>query len=313
MQRFSIILNAVLLMALIWVVTAYAGTPAGPGTVPSLTNWYSLETIYNRLNAGTDGSQSAFTEPSVAPGTGTMYTLNEVMGKAPAKDNTNGATTTDVAKGKTFWGLNVTSGQWGLQTGTASSSSASVPKTGQTICYDASGNTVACSGTGQDGDKLTGVALPSPRFTDNTDGTITDNLTGLIWLKNANCANAQRNWATALSDVTQLNTDGRMNSNNCGDTSNGGSHQTDWRLPNVRELQSLIHYGYASPALSNTVGSAKWTEGNPFTGVQTTNYWSSSTYSGGTTGGWYVYLIDGHVFASNKTSSYYVWPVRGGG
>ena len=135
MQRFSMILNAVLLVTLIWVVTANAGTPAGPGTAPASTNWYSLETIYNRLNAGTAGSQSAFTEPSVAPGTGTMHTLNEVMAKAPAKDDTNGATTADVAKGKTFWGLNVSSGQWGLQTGTASS--APVPKTGQTTCYDA--------------------------------------------------------------------------------------------------------------------------------------------------------------------------------
>jgi hypothetical protein len=33
----------------------------------------------------------------------------------------------------------------------------------------------------------TGVAWPNPRFTDNSDGTVTDNLTGLIWLKNANC------------------------------------------------------------------------------------------------------------------------------
>ena len=62
------------------------------------------------------------------------------------------------------------------------------PKTGQTLCYDSLGAVVPCAGTGQDGEIKAGVAWPSPRFTDNSNGTVTDNLTGLIWLKNANCA-----------------------------------------------------------------------------------------------------------------------------
>ena len=157
-----------------------------------------------------------------------------------------------------------------------------------------------------------GVAWPNPRFTDNTDGTITDNLTGLIWLKNANCANATRDWATALSDVTPLNSGGTMNGNNCGDTSNSGSHQTDWRRPNVRELQSLIHYGYANPALSNAAGTAKWTGGDPFTGVQAVNYWSSSTVSSNTANGWFVGLPDDVVNGAPKAHGAFVWPVRGG-
>jgi len=60
-----------------------------------------------------------------------------------------------------------------------------LPQTGQTGCWDINGTTVTCTGTGQDGDKLAGVPLPVPRFTDNSNGTVTDNLTGLIWLKNA--------------------------------------------------------------------------------------------------------------------------------
>ena len=51
-----------------------------------------------------------------------------------------------------------------------------VEKTGQTTSY----------ATGDDGDLEKGLAWPNPRFTDNEDGTVTDNLTGLIWLKNAN-------------------------------------------------------------------------------------------------------------------------------
>ena len=55
--------------------------------------------------------------------------------------------------------------------------SAPVPKTGQTISF----------GTGDDGDLQMGAKWPNPRFTDKEDGTITDNLTGLTWLKDANC------------------------------------------------------------------------------------------------------------------------------
>ena len=61
-----------------------------------------------------------------------------------------------------------------------------VPKTGQTTCSDESGVSRPCTGTGEDGEHQKGVAWPNPRFTDNGDGTVTDNLTGLIWLKDAN-------------------------------------------------------------------------------------------------------------------------------
>ena len=76
-----------------------------------------------------------------------------------------------------------------------------------------------------------GVAMPNPRFTDNSNGTVTDNLTGLIWLQNANVA-GMRNWVEALADVENLNKDGVMNGTIAGDKSNGGIHQKDWRLPN---------------------------------------------------------------------------------
>ena len=172
---------------------------------------------------------------------------------------------------------------------------AQVPKTGQTTLY----------ATGDDGDLEKGVAWPSTRFITSTTGVVTDTLTGLIWLEDANCANATRNWSTALSDVTQLNTDGTMNSNNCGDTSNGGSHQTDWRLPNVRELYSLIHH-----SLSN---SATWLNTQGFTDVQSQHHWSSTTYANDTSDAWYVSLGDGRVRNDAKTTIYkYVWPVRGG-
>ena len=55
------------------------------------------------------------------------------------------------------------------------------------LCYDPDGKIIDCAGTGQDGELQAGVAWPEPRFIDNRDGTVTDNLTGLMWLKDAGC------------------------------------------------------------------------------------------------------------------------------
>ena len=191
-----------------------------------------------------------------------------------------------------------------IQKSAIAQNSALVPKTGQTQSYS----------SGDDGDLQKGVQWPDPRFTDNGDGTVTDNLTGLIWLKNANCAEGAATWANALSYSNALY-DG------CPDCFNGhgdcglsdGSVAGDWRLPNVREMQSLIHYGVYDPAVPNTEGTAKWaTNGDPFDNVQSLFYWTSTTCASGTDTVWGVYLLNGIVYNDDKTGTTYVWPVRGG-
>lgn len=182
---------------------------------------------------------------------------------------------------------------------------APVAKSGQTTCYDVAGTVIACVGTGQDGEKRKGVAWPNPRFTDNGNGTVTDNLTGLIWLKNADCAAiSPARWAVALTTANTLA------SGACGLTD--GSVAGDWRLPNRRELLSLIDDDYAFPALSNAVGTGHWTEEDAFSGVQSSYYWSSSTYAYVPSSAWVVYLHVGYDTSYDKTSTFYVWPVRGG-
>lgn len=173
---------------------------------------------------------------------------------------------------------------------------APVEKTGQTSCWDSNWNPIDCEGTGQDGELRNGLAWPVPRFTDNGDGTVTDHLTGLIWLKNANCFGT-RDWASALSDANGL-ADG-----SCGLTD--GSIVGDWHLPNVRELNSLIDYGKFDPALPS---------GHLFTNVQSSYYWSSTTGVDHPFFAWGVTIYNGYVHYNGDKDlySYYVWPVRGG-
>jgi len=93
-------------------------SPAAPTATGSAM--FTITDIYNRLNTGAAGAKrsGAFAEPSAGPTAGTGHTLDEVMLKTPAVDNTNGLTPTTAPNGKTFWGLNANSGTWGLQTGT---------------------------------------------------------------------------------------------------------------------------------------------------------------------------------------------------
>ena len=167
-----------------------------------------------------------------------------------------------------------------------------VPQTGQTGCWNGVGGSIPCAGTGQDGDYQAGVSV-APRFTDNGDGTVKDNQMGLIWLKDANCFLS--NWPVALLDANGL-ADG-----SCGLTDN--SVAGDWRLPNIRELHSLIDFGQTLPALP---------AGHPFTGVQLGSYWSSTTDVGGAGGAWSVLTVVGTAFPTPKSSVSSVWPVRGG-
>lgn len=169
-----------------------------------------------------------------------------------------------------------------------------VPQTGQTTCWDFSGTVIDCAGTGQDGDIQAGVVPPSPRFTDNMDGTITDNLMGLIWLKNANCFGT-RMWALALTDANTLN------SGECGLTDS--SVEGDWYLPNRNQLTSLLDLENFSPALPT---------GHPFMNFQSSNYWSSTTLPNFPDNAWFVFFDFGRVNSDFKTDNFFVLPVRGG-
>jgi hypothetical protein len=129
---------------------------------------------------------------------------------------------------------------------------------------------------------------------------VKDNLTGLIWMKNASCF--REDWDDALSSCNTL-ADGQ-----CGLLD--GSQSGDWRLANRKELDSLIHLGYYDPALPNTKGTGQWSEGDPFTGVQSNFYWSSTTHAFYTDQAWYVVMDRGYTGYDFHGYGLYVWCVR---
>jgi hypothetical protein len=175
--------------------------------------------------------------------------------------------------------------------GTVYAAPADIPKTGQTTCYDTVGAVISCAtttGQGQDGALQRGIAWPNPRFAVGTGAEVdcvTDNLTGLMWVKMPDATPWP--WQTALdiADVLAI------------------CDHTDWRLPNVNELESLANSGPAS--------LATWLNAQGFSNVQADYYWSSTTYAGNTTFAWVVYFGDGFVYYDLKSSPHYVRCVRG--
>ena len=160
-----------------------------------------------------------------------------------------------------------------------------------------------------------GKQWPTIRFVVNGD-CVTDNLTGLMWAKNGtigfettngggpiaqpNYANTTANlntlkWSEATTAITNMNV---ATSKLCG--------YSNWRLPNLNELQSLINYA----AAQNSSNPAAWLNSQGFINVQTSNYWSSTAYNGSNS--WFVTFFDGYTSYDFVGSTYYVWPVRGG-
>ena len=183
-----------------------------------------------------------------------------------------------------------------LTLNTARAAPAGVPETGQTQCYDTAGHVISCTGTGQDGESKAGLAWPSLRFVAGTGtevGCVIDRLTGLMWMQAPDTV--LRTWSDALSYAEGLSF--------CG--------HDDWRLPNVNELDSLVHLGKPDATHASV---AAWLNdpAQGFQGVQAGDYWSSSLYAAYPSIAWGVRMSDGYVNGSGKGATYYVWPVRGG-
>ena len=162
-----------------------------------------------------------------------------------------------------------------------------LPKTGQEIGYLYL----------DDGYFQAGIKWPTPRFTDNGDGTVTDNLTGLMWLKDGGCIKKNK-WKDSLNAVAEFN-NSPGNYNCLGYIAN----YSDWRLPNVKEIESLINYGVSD--------SAAWLNSEGFVNLNSTFYWSSTTHQVDPSYAWLVKMSNGKEIPVLKSYRYYVWLARG--
>lgn len=184
------------------------------------------------------------------------------------------------------------------------SAQAGLPDTGQTKCYNSSGTEIPCAGTGQDG----AYTANPMSFTDNANGTITDNNTGLTWQK---CSMGQNNDATCSGTATTYNwyqatgtyeaTYNPSSINACGSLSLAG---TGWRLPSKKELVRIVDYSipYPGPTIPQAL----------FPNTVSSYYWSSTTGAYNTNGAWVVDFYGGYVANGSKDSNSYVRCVRGG-
>lgn len=168
-------------------------------------------------------------------------------------------------------------------------------KTGLQICYAPSGAETPCDSTEQDGETQLGVART---FVDNNDGTITDTATGLMWEKLSNDGtihdkDTSYSWGNAFATkIATLNTE-------------GFAGHTDWRLPNVFELQTLVNYGVDTPATYTDFKSACPASCTVTTCSCTAAdwYWTSTTYVANSPYKWAINFISGEVNQLGQSGS----------
>jgi len=163
-------------------------------------------------------------------------------------------------------------------------------QTGQRTCHNAAGREIDCRGSGQDAESRRGVPWPMPRFEQNAE-VVLDRLTGLGWAQNANLAEFPLRWQEALGYISGMNKEKAFG-------------YCDWRLPNRRELRSLMSHETKKPALP---------EDHPFVNTFLGWYWTSTTSMIDPAYAWYIHLEGARMFYGNKEQFSLLWPVRGEG
>ena len=181
-----------------------------------------------------------------------------------------------------------------------------LPKTGQTVSY---------GGEKDDGYYQMGNPV-TPRFTAGTGaatGTVTDNVTGLMW---------EQKTYSGISNVTNYYTwfdafNVFLNGPQGLNTANFAGHK-DWRIPNINELQSIVDYsqtGTTGPTIYSIFTPTAW-----YWGIGG-KYCTSDTYTWETAWIWYIeflcgqsgyYLKTGHTDSHYLTYLWFVRAVRGG-
>ncbi len=142
-------------------------------------------------------------------------------------------------------------------------------------------------------------SAPDERYIDHGDGTVSDLSTGLMWQRcsagqsGADCATGSASsytWQQALQHPQALNAAG------------GFAGYSDWRLPNLKELSSLIEQQCYIPAINLSV----------FPATGSSLYWSASPYAFDSSFAWYVLFSSGSSGLNSRSNNYHVRLVRAG-
>lgn len=203
---------------------------------------YTLDDIYYYLTEGTpavEGGHSLEPPLEATAGDTRFKTLARIYQDTKMRFDQCNATAADVVSGKVFFSVEE-EGSWGIQTGRASF----VIVTGQTSSYY----------SGDDGYYQAGRPY---NYTDNWDGTITDNVTGLMWAQygdGAGCYNGGTlNWSPAITWAEGVTF----------------ATYTDWRVPNIKELFSL--------SVADQMSGTPCINHARFPNTVSDYYWSSTT------------------------------------
>ncbi|MDD3284938.1 MAG: DUF1566 domain-containing protein [Patescibacteria group bacterium] len=318
--------------AVLVILITFSITKAGdlfPSGTSILPTFYTLGDVYNKLIDNTTSADEGDHDLTLsATPTSTFHTLKEIYEAIPTIDANKMLTTadymgvtgtiisrgavtitpsttaqtitagyhngsgtvlgdTDLSSSNILSGINIF--------GVTGTSSPSQPlKTGQTLCYDPSGSTgdeISCAGTGQDG-AYSDVVGQEMSYTTTTN-TVLDNSTGLMWkkcsegLSGDNCETGSATTHTFAQAIAI-----------CEDDTTDG--YTNWRLPNIRELLSIVDYSKVNPAIDTTI----------FPETVSGHYWSSTASLFNPNFAWNASVYVGSTGFDNKGTSFYVRCVR---
>lgn len=302
--------------------TKQSGGFTEPSSSPGST-MHTLDDIYAKLATGiTDAvagnvlATKTFISRTAGSGetavTGTMTNVG-AQTITPTTSNTsittgyhNGsgycAGDTDLVTGNIKSGVNLF--------GVDGSNKSLLPTTSLVLCYDTDGgDAIACGGTDwpdQDADTSGDSGSCTPTYTQGTY-TVTDSCTNLEWQRYGHASDDGYTVPAAAGDCDLYS--GTYSSSYCTYTWQNAlkycsglslDGHSDWRLPNAKELQSIVKYSAYSPAIDTTI----------FTNTKSDYYWSSTTYANSSSYAWSARFLNGTIYSNDKTVSYYVRCVR---